>query len=102
MRFSHPVWLLLLFLIPWIVTTGRTSRVAPPVATARVTLVVCLALAAAGARVHGPDGPADVVFVFDRSESVPVPEQARALALAARFADGNAGRRSRGRRGIRT
>lgn len=86
MHFSHPAWLLLLLAIPWIVASGRKSRVAVRVTVARLTLVICLALAAAGPSLRGPDGPATVVFVLDRSESVPPEEQARAAAQAARFA----------------
>jgi len=86
MRFSHPLWLLLLVAIPWIVASGRKSRVRPRVIVARLILVICLALAAAGTRLRGPDGPASVVFVLDRSESVLPAEQARAAAQAARFA----------------
>ena len=67
MIFTDPVWLVLLVGLPWIVFAGRRAGVPFFALVARVAVVTCLAIAAAGLRVRASDGPASVAFAIDRS-----------------------------------
>ena len=88
MQFTHPAWLLLVGVVPWIVTTARRSGVSSPLLVVRVSLVTCLVLASAGLRVRVSDGSASVVFVVDRSDSVASREQSQSLLRVTKLAAG--------------
>src|SRR5688500_11482018 len=83
--FSHPVYLLLLALIPYLVIVSRRSLsgLRPPRARAalgvRVVVAVLLVLGLAGLQVSRPSKKLAVLFVLDRSDSVPPAQREAAL-----------------------
>jgi Mg-chelatase subunit ChlD len=88
MHFTHPSWLLLIGVVPWVVATARSSRVSPATVVVRVSLVTCLVLACAGLEVGLSDGSSSVVFVLDRSNSIAPGEQSQALRRIVTLAAG--------------
>jgi Ca-activated chloride channel homolog len=88
MQLTHPAWLLLIGVVPWIIATARSSRVSPAVVMVRVSLVTCLVLACAGLEVGVSDGSSSVVFAVDRSDSIASREQSQSLRRVATLAAG--------------
>lgn len=84
MRFAQPLMLVLLPLLAWIVWRGRRAGVRRAVVLLRVAAAAALVLAAAGLSLRYANGSAAVVFVVDRSASIPAREQLAAVARAAR------------------
>ncbi|MCS7172121.1 MAG: VWA domain-containing protein [Armatimonadetes bacterium] len=86
-RFSFPPALLLLLLLPFLWRASRPFRVGLALLLRTVALGLVV-LALAGMQLLLPGGSLSVVFVLDRSDSVPPEEAARAerfLAAATRF-----------------
>lgn len=83
--FTQPLGLLLLALLPLAVWTARHSQI--PLARARrrwslglrLVLLTLLALAVAGTQVVQPVDTLAVIFLLDRSDSVPVAQQSAAV-----------------------
>ncbi len=81
-RFSQPLLLVLLALLPWLWRAGR--RVRTPLSRAagvrRGLVFLLLVLGVSGLRVRVGDGPVTVMFAVDRSDSLSGPARARAMA----------------------
>lgn len=100
--FSHPIWLLLLALIPLAWWLERRSLVLLPTGRRwlsfllRVLIILLLILGLAGVRIQRASDKLTVIFAIDRSESISDAESARALqtvnaALATRRMKDDAG-----------
>ena len=86
LQFDHPLWLLALPpSIAWVLWVARRSEV--PLAswrrrltlTLRLLLLVVLVFALAGAQRREPVDSMNVVFLLDRSQSIPAPQQEASL-----------------------
>ena len=82
MRFAHPLLLIFALALPWIWRVAAVSR--PPVALGlvswRAATALIVLLAASGLAVSTSNGPVTTIVALDRSASIPLSAQERALA----------------------
>jgi Mg-chelatase subunit ChlD len=88
MQFSHPMLLALAVLVPWAAGVGRREDLSRSTLITRLAVGFFLVIAIAGLRVRVAGGPVNVVFVLDRSASIPPVEQSRSLARVSRLGTG--------------